>query len=122
MAKAIAYLIGVGFSLLLLRSTGLLDGMFDRSNLREREKFWQETVAREFPDGNPRNALDAFVTRHGLSVECFNPSLRPPIEECVAEDPKSKGGPSVHPIVLNLRFTFRDAKLAKFETGTRALK
>jgi len=120
--KAIAYLILVAFGALLLRSTGLLDGMFDRGNLKERDKFWRETVAREVPDGNARSAVVAFVTHHGMSLECFHPSIRPPIEECVAEDPNSKGGPSVHPLVLNLRFTFQDEKLAKFETGTRALK
>jgi len=122
MAKAIAYLILVVFGALLLRSTGLLDGMFDRSNLKEREKFWRETVAHELADGNPRSAVDAFVARHGMSLECFHSSVRPPIEECIADDPQSKGGTSVHPIALNLRFTFRDEKFVRFETGTHALK
>jgi len=122
-AKAIVYLIGVAFSLLLLRATGLLDGMFDRGNLREREKFWQETVAKEAPEGTPKSALEVLVARHGMALDCFHSSLKPPVEECRADDPASKGGGmAAHPMALQLRFTLRDEKLAKFEAGPHALK
>jgi hypothetical protein len=122
MGKTIAYLIGVFFAVLLLRATGLLDGIFNRGNLDERAKFWEETVTRETPTGTTKGAVDALVAHYGMSLECFHSSLTPPIAECLADDPSSKGGMSVHPAVLQLRFTFRSEKLEKFETRHHYLK
>jgi hypothetical protein len=122
MGKAIAYLVLAVFGILLLHSTGMLDGMFSRGNLKDRTKFWEELVAREAPPGTTKNAVDALAARNGISLECFHSSLKPPIADCDADDPSSKGGTSVHPAVLQLRFRFRDEKLEKFEAGPHYLK
>ncbi|AXK72182.1 hypothetical protein DWG18_07730 [Lysobacter sp. TY2-98] len=122
MGKAIVYLIGVAVSLLLLWSTGLVDGMFDRGNLKQRDAFWRETIAKEAPTGTSKDAVDALVGRYGMSLECFHSSLDPPIADCMADDPASKGGTRVHPVALELRFIFHGDTLARFETNWHALK
>ena len=122
MGKAIAYLIFAAFGALLLKSTGLLDGMFDRGNLQERAKFWDETVARDTPRDSPKSAVDALLARHHMALECFASSVRPPVADCLADDPQSRGGTSVHPARLQLRFTFREDKLEKFASEHRFLK
>jgi len=122
MGKAIGYLIVLVFGVLVLRSTGLFDGMFQRSNLDEREKFWNETVARETPNGSSKGLVDALAARNGMSLECFSSSLQPPVADCIADDPASKGGTSGHPVALQLRFTFHGESLAKFETNTHVLQ
>jgi hypothetical protein len=120
--KAIAYLALVAIGVGLLHATGLFDGMFDRGNLEEREAFWKETVAREAPAGTPKATVDALVARHGMSFECFHSSVTPPIEECRADDPNSKGGTAGHPLMLRLSFTFRGEALEKFETNPHVLR
>ncbi|MDI9238273.1 hypothetical protein QLQ15_05025 [Lysobacter sp. LF1] len=122
MNKAIAYLVIAVVGVFLLRSTGLLDGMFSRGNLEERGKFWQDTVARETPVGTGKDRVDALVARHGMTLECFDSSLKPPVSDCLADDPASKGGTSGHPVAVQLRFTFRSGMLEKFETSTRVLR
>ncbi|HEY5852248.1 MAG TPA: hypothetical protein VIT62_15990 [Lysobacter sp.] len=122
MGKAIAYLIVVAFCVLVLRSTGLFDGMFSRGNLEERASFWGETVAREAPPGTAKDKVDALVARYGMSLECFHSSVVPPVADCLADDPSSKGGTSGHPVALQLRFSFRSEQLEKFETSPHVLQ
>lgn len=122
MGKAIAYLILAVVGVLLLRSTGLLDGIFDRGNLEERAGFWKETVARDAPAGSTKEAVDALVAKHGITLECFHSSLAPPVADCIGDDPGSKGGTAGHPVVLQLRFSFTDEKLQGFETTTHVLQ
>ena len=71
MGKAIAYVISAVVGILLLRATGLLDGMFSRSNMEERRQFWQETIARDLPAGARQSAVDAQVAPHGIKLELF---------------------------------------------------
>ncbi|MGO4223099.1 hypothetical protein AB4Y64_14755 [Lysobacter sp. TAF61] len=122
MGKAIAYLILVVVAVFFVRQTGLLDGMFSRGNLEERARFWEETVARETPNGTSRETVDALAGRHGMSLECFHSSVAPPVADCIADDPDSKGGTSGHPVALQLRFTFRSEQLEKFETNPHVLQ
>jgi hypothetical protein len=122
MGKALGYLIVLIFGVFLLRSTGLFDGMFQRSNLEDRARFWEETVARETPNGTSKGVVDALAARNGMSLECFHSSLQPPIADCIADDPGSKGGTSGHPVALQLRFTFHGESLAKFETNPHVLQ
>lgn len=122
MGKAVAYLVIVGFGLFLWSYTGLFDGMFSRGNIEERAKFWEATVAREAPKGTSKGVVHALAVRHGMSLECFDSSTTPPVSDCSADDPGSKGGTSLHPVALQLRFTFRGEMLEKFETGRHILK
>ena len=122
MAKAIAYLVLLLGAVLLLNSVGLFDGMFNRGNLKERAKFWEDVVARETPPGSSKTTVDALIARYGMTLECFHTSVTPPVVDCMANDPNSKGGMPAHPAVLELRFTFRSEKLEKFETNSHYLK
>ncbi|MDR6674379.1 hypothetical protein [Xanthomonas sp. 1678] len=107
---------------LLLHATGLLDGMFSRGNLEERDAFWQKTVASEAPIGTAKSAVTALAAHHGVSLECFSSSLTPPLADCIGDDPSSKGGTSGHPVALQLNFTFHGGSLAKFETSRHVLQ
>jgi hypothetical protein len=120
--KAIAYLVLAVVGVLLLRTTGLFDGVFDRGNMEERAGFWNETVARDAPAGTSKETVDALMAKHGIALECFHSSLAPPMADCLGDDPGSKGGTSGHPVVLQLRFSFTDEKLQKFETTPRVLQ
>ncbi|UFS68991.1 hypothetical protein LPW11_13925 [Geomonas sp. RF6] len=122
MGRSVAYLILVIFGLLLWNSTGLFDGLFSRGNLEERARFWEETVGREAPKGTPKGIVDALLARQGISLECFHSSDTPPVADCIADDPNSKAGTSLHPMALQLRFVFRDEKLEKFETHPHVLR
>jgi len=122
MGKAIAYLVLVLFGVWMLGFTGLFDGMFKRSNLEERESFWNESVARDLPPGSAKVAVDAILATHGMALECFHSSIAPPVAECLADDPGSSGGTSGHPVALQLRFTFRSERLEKFETNPHVLR
>lgn len=122
MGKAIGYLIVVAIGLFLLRSTGLFDGMFSRSNWDERDTFWQKTVTAETPTGSAKSDVEALVKRHGVSLNCFTSSLRPPVVQCRGDDPSSKGGTARHPVALQLNFTFHGESLAKFETSRHLLR
>lgn len=122
MGKAVAYLVLVVVGFLLLRATGLLDGLSGSGNLAERDSFWQQTVAAEAPAGTSRAAVEALAARHGVVLECFASSLRPPVATCRGDDPASKGGTSGHPVALQLDFTFHGDALATFETGRHVLQ
>ncbi|MCI2261619.1 MULTISPECIES: hypothetical protein [Xanthomonas] len=122
MGKAIAYLVIVLVGVLLLRSTGLFDGMFSRGNLQERDDFWQKTASAEAPVGTAKTAVEALASRHGVVLECFSSSLTPPVTECNGVDPTAKGGTAGHPVTLQLNFTFHGDTLAAFETSRRVLQ
>ena len=122
MGKAIAYLIGAVVGFLLLRSTGMIDGIFTRGNVEERDAFWRKTVAAEAPVGTAKSSVEALMARHGVSLECFSSSITPPVADCIGDDASSKGGTSGHPVALQLRFTFHGETLAKFETNRHVLQ
>ncbi|MDQ1094746.1 hypothetical protein QE400_004159 [Xanthomonas sacchari] len=122
MGKAIAYLIVVLVGVLLLRSTGLFDGMGNRGNLQERDAFWQKTASAEAPAGTAKAAVEALAARHGVVLDCFSSSLTPPVTECSGDDPTAKGGTAGHPVTLRLNFTFHGDALAAFETSRRVIQ
>ena len=122
MGKAVAYVIVVVFGLVLWSYSGLFDGMLDRGNLEERAKLWEGTVTREAPKGTSKGAVDAMLAKHGITLECFRSLDTPPVADCIANDPASKGGTSLHPMALQLRFVFRGENLEKFETRPHMLK
>src|SRR6476659_9151593 len=94
--KAIVYLVAIAIFILLLRATGLLDGLFSRGNLQERDAFWQQTVGAEVPPGSTQQTVEEIMARSGVSLECCASSLSPPVTECRGDDPGSKGGTSTH--------------------------
>lgn len=122
MARAIAFLIATLCAFLLLRSTGLTDGMFTRGNLPARDAFWHKAVADDAPAGASMAQVMAITRKHQISLECFNASLEPPVNECRGVDPLSKGGTSSHAVALQLIFIFTGERLTKFETSRRVLK
>ena len=116
MGKAVAYLIVAVIGVLLLRSTGLFDGMFSRGNLEERDASWQKTLATEVLAGISKAAVEALAARHNVPLDCFDTSLAPPVTVCRGDDPNSKGGTAGHPVALRLEFTFHGESLAALET------
>lgn len=122
MGKAVAYVVLTIIGVLLLRSTGLLDGMFSRGNLDDRDAFWRATVAAEVSPGTSKADVQALASRHGVVLECFTTSLQPRVETCRGDDPISKGGTAGRPVALNLHFTFHADAFAEFETSRRMLR
>lgn len=121
MGKAIAYLVIVFVGAMLLQASGIFDGMFS-SNLEKRSEYWRETVAREAPQGASRTVVDALMARHGMSLECFYTSVRPPVMKCHADDITAKGGMGKHPLTLSLTFTFNSDQLQMFGSSPRVLR
>lgn len=92
MGKAVAYLIVAVIGVLLLRSTGLFDGMFSRGNLEERDASWQKTLATEVLAGISKAAVEALAARHNVPLDCFDTSLAPPVTYAVATTRTPRGG------------------------------
>lgn len=92
----------IGLVPLILLGLLILASLLGRWEFRERQAFWDNTLA-ELPAGASRDRVEGTFLAHGITLRCANE--RDGITECVGRDVRSYGVlPAWH-----VRFTVRFA-------------
>jgi hypothetical protein len=91
-------------------------GVFNRSNIDERKKYWTEQISGSLTVDATTERLEAFVKSRGQTLRCYNTGKE---NVCGFEDDRSAGGTQNIPVHLSVVFHIKDNEVVshRFETS-----